>query len=1381
MRTMSFKHDVDICVTCITDKPPNLPLREELVSQGVEVILNARGVGAKAVKHEVRQQIRALRKEHVMAEQSTGLCCFSWKSQKQKLKEENERKRIESELRKELHALTYEKYSLELNQDDHSYADSVSTWGTHSTCRGSVDSNLEQRDPANDEYHLDETVMNAFAVSPEEQRRRKETERLQLDDSVANAFADSSAAEGMQAKNNSNATQTGAVALSAFDAYSFLSSHTSTNENTQKSSMSQSLYSISDSVPLAELTDDDSSSGDSDSMVQETQGTSVSDKSRFEGDSFTSAQSPGGHAQNGGFQHNHLFTCAAAPEKREEERPYIMGNKPPENSQLSGQYDDAPEVISHASAWQTSQAVKADMRFDETHHSLMGRTLGEEQKKNPPVRFNLISSLKYGACSSTDLHKMVQCNAETVAQDGRLPLHELCDRKFPDRFSQPNVDIISIADDLIDDIMNCRESLDIVTPTNLGACLVQDKEGDLPVHLLTRRLIEWEALWQEKINSLEEIELASDAAKFTRLHKTMGECVDVVLNPIVRNSLACRSRGRLGSRILPIHSAAMFAVPYDTMELLLEAYPESAGVPCDLQGLAAHIPNQSLPLELLERQRSEWLPDCADAKAGVDVTLRNASSDDGVGGIRWSKSTLNRQNQAEDLIRRSDLLLAYYPNILPFRRDTARLERLELMIRASAQRSIEPQEGKANDFDPAARSAWIWMCTFDDPLDDKDTYVANVQRIVDALDIPCVKFLASIDTPHGTVIDTAQPECRQIIQSRLNGVTNDNQTSRKTRPTLQRGGSQNSILKQGSGSASSISSRSNSDIPTESLHRDVFNVLETTLPTSFVILPYQLRKNKDGSLVLHSANCTSVAILYAECLTKMTEPWLVNHILEQKAMICLGHQLSPERTAGFHSTARRRMKLQKSLLNLFKDEGFLYFLDEISGAPIVQDSSDSPPLRVDNPAEAVERLLPLMLMGMIQMRGEKSTLILAETMMEEMRTPPDKWITLSQNLLRYLYSQRNKQRNGDEVAISEELISICDPLADFISRATKQVKKRRPQSEDGCEWSDELSYLKKICDQFAGTIPELSRLSNKKTIIPRTYTVSNLTTLADEKTEINKIQSASAIPPPKHESQKEDETRLSINALKSKGAAAESTTPSNEKTEKNQATSAMPPNRESQNREEVDYVAAEQKDSSTGNANIRRSGEQQNNDDDAICILDSLLSDESRSISSSINRRWGMPRQRATNETSDDERNPYAEISKDQEEKLRAIKERLSKLDHEEKNVLGGRKTTLLCLWKSDSPNDERKAHISDESSSASIQEDDYTTMMMARLSGLEERILEREAEIQQLKLDLCSLEIDSVDTTDESTSYATSDGDDLSFVSSEKHATCLFSRTRCI
>lgn len=113
------------------------------------------------------------------------------------------------------------------------------------------------------------------------------------------------------------------------------------------------------------------------------------------------------------------------------------------------------------------------------------------------------------------------------------------------------------------------------------------------------------------------------------------------------------------------------------------------------------------------------------------------------------------------------------------------------------------------------------------------------------------------------------------------------------------------------------------------------------------------------------------------------------------------------------------------------------------------------------------------------MRGEKTSVILLQTMMAGKRSPPDRWITLSQNIARHLYSQKNKV--GKDARESADLLSMSESLSDFVSRTTKQNAKRRSESTDGHEWSTELLYLKTL---LKGTALLNSALSPKLTCSP---------------------------------------------------------------------------------------------------------------------------------------------------------------------------------------------------------------------------------------------------------------------------------------------------------
>jgi hypothetical protein len=111
----NMSNDVDICFTCLTDKPPRLPLREELPSLGVEVIYRAHGIGRKASQLEARKAV----KNYLYKQQAKDLKKrrFFPKSSKHIKSLLAERRRMEHELNLP-RALSYESYQRELQGEN---------------------------------------------------------------------------------------------------------------------------------------------------------------------------------------------------------------------------------------------------------------------------------------------------------------------------------------------------------------------------------------------------------------------------------------------------------------------------------------------------------------------------------------------------------------------------------------------------------------------------------------------------------------------------------------------------------------------------------------------------------------------------------------------------------------------------------------------------------------------------------------------------------------------------------------------------------------------------------------------------------------------------------------------------------------------------------------------------------------------------------------------------------------------------------------------------------------------------------------------------------------------------------------------------------------
>ena len=145
---MVFSRDVDVCVTCITSKPPELPLREEFLSLGVEVIYKADGLGAQAGRDGARQKVKEYR-EHVMkkSQQSLGPRDAS-KSLDEERKQRIMQRTIERVIFQRRSSISYNAYAQRLTRQDSTESDSLCSMdAAHGFC-----TNLTTSESPNDRH-----------------------------------------------------------------------------------------------------------------------------------------------------------------------------------------------------------------------------------------------------------------------------------------------------------------------------------------------------------------------------------------------------------------------------------------------------------------------------------------------------------------------------------------------------------------------------------------------------------------------------------------------------------------------------------------------------------------------------------------------------------------------------------------------------------------------------------------------------------------------------------------------------------------------------------------------------------------------------------------------------------------------------------------------------------------------------------------------------------------------------------------------------------------------------------------------------------------------------------------------------------------------------
>jgi len=658
----------------------------------------------------------------------------------------------------------------------------------------------------------------------------------------------------------------------------------------------------------------------------------------------------------------------------------------------------------------------------------------------------LIEALSYGDPLPFDFEETIKLNPNIASQ--KLPdvdtyaLHTACLRAFPKRFAKDQTCRLK---DLNHDLKLYRKLIETLIAADPETCRRVDVNGDLPVHIMARQLMEWEGQWYQKVydKSKSHGEDEDGGSGITTLYQSMSECIDALLRPVLEDDSLCLQSGSVG-RILPLHIAAIFTVPYDTLKSLVEAFPNAASIKCDLNDIKTFVPNHSTPLELHDRLSTDF--------PKWEIQRVNASPDE-----EMTQEMLDKMYGTTNGIRRSDLMFAYSPKLLPYRKETHRIQRMEKMI----QKEMQEQEN-CNKFvlTRIAQVFWVWLCEFQDEEDSSDHYAENVSRIIDPLSFHSVRFLASVLNGGGhPVIDRANPSCVDAIMERLNKI------SRSHIPVRVKRTSTNSNVR------SSVITQFDNEISKRlrlhgqgfvgSLCRTIFNISETDYPTSFVILPYKLVKDTEGRLGLESSEAAQVAMKFAEFLADLTTPKSVIDTLDHKVYQTLGESLVDEMN---RASRESRQENFSEFLELYKnDPAYFYFIDDCTGIPIVDESNGIYPLLISDATETVEKLFPMMLSGMILMRGEKALSILSDILLDDsIKFVLPNWIEAAKDLIGFSMAPHD----DSSTPRVQGLFPLRKDLVIFIENGPTEnevlEKSRRSVIEN--EWTVETSLLKMIVE-----------------------------------------------------------------------------------------------------------------------------------------------------------------------------------------------------------------------------------------------------------------------------------------------------------------------------
>jgi len=148
--------------------------------------------------------------------------------------------------------------------------------------------------------------------------------------------------------------------------------------------------------------------------------------------------------------------------------------------------------------------------------------------------------------------------------------------------------------------------------------------------------------------------------------------------------------------------------------------------------------------------------------------------------------------------------------------------------------------------------------------------------------------------------------------------------------------------------------------------------------------------------------------------------------------------------------------------------GYLYLLDEWTGVPMMKNSRDGPstyPIIISNAYATVDKLLPLMQMGMTLMRGEVALTVLGQVICLGANTiPPRSWVGASQDIAKLMYLGQREMHLSDEE--KENLMILRDKLAEYASAMSMKVQKEGLGFEDGSEWVVEMSFFRTVLEKF---------------------------------------------------------------------------------------------------------------------------------------------------------------------------------------------------------------------------------------------------------------------------------------------------------------------------
>lgn len=148
--------------------------------------------------------------------------------------------------------------------------------------------------------------------------------------------------------------------------------------------------------------------------------------------------------------------------------------------------------------------------------------------------------------------------------------------------------------------------------------------------------------------------------------------------------------------------------------------------------------------------------------------------------------------------------------------------------------------------------------------------------------------------------------------------------------------------------------------------------------------------------------------------------------------------------------------------------GYLYLLDERTGVPMIKNTREGPstyPIIISNAYATVDKLLPLMQMGMTLMRGEVALKVLGQVICLGANTiSPRSWVRVSQDIAKLMYCGQRAIHLSDEE--KDKLMNLRDNLVQYESMMSEKIQREGLGFEDGSEWVVEMSFFRTVLEKF---------------------------------------------------------------------------------------------------------------------------------------------------------------------------------------------------------------------------------------------------------------------------------------------------------------------------